>query len=60
MKKISKVLFILAFISLFCAVGAMDNEDVTLTVGMIWGVVSVVGAGVFGYIGGLCSKGCRN
>jgi len=55
MKKISKVLFILAFISLFCAVGAMDNEDVTLTVGMIWGVVSVVGAAVFGKLGGLCS-----
>ena len=56
MKKLSKVLFILAFISLFMAVGAMDNEDVTLTVGMIWGVVSVVSAGVFGYFGELYSK----
>ena len=60
MKKLSKILFILAFISLFMAVGAMDNGDVTLTVGMVWGVCSVVGAGVFGYIGGLCSKGCKN
>ena len=58
MKKISKVLFILAFISLFCAVGAMDNEDVTLTIGMIWGVMSVVSAGVFGRIGELYSKEC--
>ena len=58
MKKLSKVLFILAFISLFCAVGAMDNEDVTLTVGMIWGVMSVVSAGVFGYFGELYSKEC--
>jgi len=58
MKKISKVLFALAFISLFCAVGAMDNGDVTLTVGMIWGVVSVVGAAVFGRIGELYSKEC--
>ena len=56
MKKLSKVLFILAFISLFMAVGAMDNEDVTLTVGMIWGVMSVVSAGVFGRIGELYSK----
>lgn len=55
MKKLSKVLFILAFISLFMAVGAMDNGDVTLTVGMVWGVVSVVGAGVFGRIGELYS-----
>jgi len=55
MKKLSKVLFILSFISLFMAVGAMDNGDVTLTVGMIWGVVSVVGAAVFGKLGGLCS-----
>ena len=58
MKKFSKVLFILAFISLFCAVGAMDNEDVTLTVGMVWGAVSIVGAGVFGYFGELYSKEC--
>ena len=56
MKKLSRVLFILAFISLFMAVGAMDNEDVTLTVGMIWGVMSVVSAGVFGRIGELYSK----
>ena len=56
MKKLSKVLFILAFISLFCAVGAMDNEDVSITAGMIWGVVSVVSAGVFGYFGELYSK----
>ena len=56
MKKLSKVLFILAFISLFMAVGAMDNGDVTLTVGMVWGVCSVVGAGVFGYLGELINK----
>ena len=55
MKKLSRVLFILAFISLFMAVGAMDNEDVSITAGMIWGVVSVVSAGVFGRIGELYS-----
>ena len=54
MKKLSKILFILCFISLFMAVGGMDNGDVTLTAGMIWGAVSVVGAGVFGKAGGLC------
>ena len=54
MKKLSKLLFILSFISLFMAVGGMDNGDVTLTAGMIWGAVSVVGAGVFGKLGGLC------
>ena len=54
MKKLSRVLFILAFISLFMAVGGMDNEDVSITAGMIWGVCSVVGAAVFGKIGGLC------
>lgn len=56
MKKLSKLLFILCFISLFCAVGGMDNGDVTLTVGMVWGAVSVVGAAVFGYLGGLICK----
>ncbi len=55
MKKLSKVLFILAFISLFCAVGAMDNGDVTLATGMVWGAISVVGAAVFGKLGGLCN-----
>ena len=60
MKKLSKILFILCFISLFMAVGGMDNGDVTLTAGMIWGAVSVVGAAVFGYLGGLYSKECRN
>lgn len=60
MKKLSKILFILSFISLFCAVGGMDNGDVTLAVGMVWGAVSVVGAGVFGYLGELYSKECKN
>jgi hypothetical protein len=53
MKKLSKLLFILSFISLFCAVGGMDNGDVTLTAGMIWGVCSVASAGVFGGKAGL-------
>lgn len=43
MKKISKVLFVLSFISLFCAVGGMDGGNVSITVGMIWGIVSVIG-----------------
>lgn len=60
MKKLSKLLFILSFISLFCAVGGMDNGDVTLTAGMIWGAISVVGAAVFGYLGELYSKECKN
>ena len=55
MKKLSKLLFILCFISLFMAVGGMDNGDVTLTTGMVWGAISVVGAAVFGKLGGLCS-----
>lgn len=53
MKKLSKLLFILSFVSLFMAVGAMDNEDVTLTAGMIWGVCSVASAGVFGVKAGM-------
>lgn len=56
MKKISKVLFILAFISLFMAIGIIDNGDIPLTAGMVWGVVSVVGMAVFGYFGGLYNK----
>ena len=54
LKKLSKILFVLSFISLFMAVGGMDNGDVTLAVGMVWGGCSVVGAGVFGKLGGLC------
>ena len=54
MKKISKVLFVLSFISLFMAVGGMDGGNVSITVGMVWGMLSVVGAGVFGRMGGLC------
>lgn len=54
MKKLSKLLFILSFISLFMAVGGMDNGDVTLATGMVWGAISVVGAAVFGKVGGLC------
>lgn len=42
------------------AVGGMDNGDVTLVTGMIWGVCSVVGAGVFGYFGGLYNKEWKN
>lgn len=55
MKKLSKLLFILCFISLFMAVGGMDNGDVTLATGMVWGAISVVGAAVFGKLGGLCN-----
>jgi hypothetical protein len=59
MKKLSKILFILSFISLFMAVGGIDNGDIPLTAGMIWGVCSVIGAGVFGYLGELISKECK-
>ena len=56
MKKLSKILFILCLISLFMAVGAIDGGNVSLTIGMIWGGVSVVCLGVFGYTGELYSK----
>lgn len=55
MKKISKFLFILSFISLFCAVGGMDGGSISITVGMVWGLLSIVGAAVFGRMGGLCN-----
>lgn len=60
LKKLSKLLFILSFISLFMAVGGMDNGDVTLATGMVWGGCSIVGAAVFGYLGELYSKECKN
>lgn len=54
MKKISKFLFILSFVSLFMAVGGMDCNNVSIACGMVWGLASVVGAAVFGRMGGLC------
>ena len=54
MKKLSKFLFVLALISLFMAVGAIDGGNVSLTIGMIWGGLSVIMLAVFGKVGGLC------
>ena len=54
MKKLSKILFVLCLVSLFCAVGAIDGNNVSLTIGMIWGGLSVIMLAAFGKVGGLC------
>ena len=54
MKKLSKFLFVLCLISLFMAVGAIDGNNVSLSIGMIWGGLSVIMLAVFGKVGGLC------
>ena len=57
MKKLSKILFVLALISLFMAVGAIDGNNVSLSIGMIWGGLSVIMLAVFGVKAGLIRRG---